>query len=120
MINRQAYVWTENGEIVAANFTLQSESRDWALYPNYCFHRNGKIAELTSELRTFYGGMVVRRDWIFDSDGRLLRSKEEFLDLATKELRKPGEDFIDEDIPQYHQTSDLPFRSLLKKPDRHR
>lgn len=119
ILDEQAYVWAEGDKIFAANFTLQSGSGDWALYPNYCFHTNGTTAEISSELRTFYGGMVVRRDWKFDSNGRVLTSKEEFLDLETGRPKKPGEDFIDENIPQYHKISDLPFLSLLREPDRH-
>ena len=114
--DQQVYVWMEGGKIIAANFTLQSESGDWALYPNYCFRKNGTTAEIRSELRTFYGGMLVRRDWKFDSNGHLIESDEKFLDLKTENPKKPDEDFFDEETPLYHKASDLPFLSLLWKP----
>lgn len=114
-LEQQVYVWTEGGKVIAANFTLQSESGDWALYPIYCFRENGTIAEISSELRTFYGEMLVRRDWKFDSNGRLLESKEKFLDLKTESPKKPDEEFVDEETPLYHKVSDLPFLSLLGK-----
>ena len=84
ILEQQVYVWTEGGKVIAANFTLQSESGDWALYPDYCFRKNGAVAEISSELRTFYGMMIIRRAWVFDSKGDLLKSTEEFLDLRTK------------------------------------
>jgi hypothetical protein len=115
ILEQQVYVWTEGGKVIAANFSLQSESGDWALYPVYCFRKNGTIAEISSELRTFYGRMFVRRDWKFDFNGRLLESKEKFLDLKTESPKKPGEDFVDEETPLYHKVSDLPFLLLLGK-----
>src|SRR5712691_11701587 len=81
--DEQVYVWTEGGSVIAANFTLQDGSGDWTLYPDYCFRKNGTTAEISSELRTFFGMMLVLRNWKFDSNGRLLESKERFLDLDT-------------------------------------
>jgi hypothetical protein len=117
-LDQQVYVWTERDKVIAANFTLQSESGDWALYPDYCFRKNGTIAEIRSELRTFYGMMLVRRDWKFDCNGHLIESKEKFLDLKTESPKKPDEDFFDEETPLYHKVSDLPFLSLLGKLNR--
>ena len=68
---------------------------------------------MSSELRTCYGSMIVRREWKFDSNGHLLKSTEEFLDLETKKPKKPSDDFIDEEIPPYHKTAELPFLPLL-------
>jgi hypothetical protein len=62
--------------------------------------------------------MLVRRDWKFDSSGRLLASKEEFLDLKFKLPKKPGHDFEDETTFLCHKVSDLPFLSLITKPNR--
>jgi hypothetical protein len=59
--------------------------------------------------------MFVRRDWKFDFNGRLLESKEKFLDLKTESPKKPGEDFVDEETPLHHKVSDLPFLLLLGK-----
>jgi hypothetical protein len=112
-LERQVYVWTEESKIIASHFTLQSESGDWALYPDYCFYKTGTTARMSSELRTFYGSMIVHREWKFDSNGRLLKSTEKFPGLETKKSKNPNDDFIDEEIPPYHKTAELPFLSLL-------
>jgi hypothetical protein len=110
-----AYVWIEEGKIVAANFTFQSGSGDWANHADYCFRRDETTARISSELRTFYGGMLVRRKWEMDSEGLLLKSTEEFLDLKTNTPKKPDGDFIDKTTPLYHKVAELPFLSLLDK-----
>ena len=116
--DEQVYVWTEGGSVIAANFTLQDGSGDWTLYPDYCFRKNGTTAEISSELRTFFGMMLVLRNWKFDSNGRLLESKERFLDLDTKSPKKPDEEFVDEKTQLYRKVADLPFLPLLAKLNR--
>lgn len=116
--DEQVYVWTEEGSVIAANFTLQDGSGDWTLYPDYCFHKNGTTAEISSELRTSFGMMLVLRNWTFDSSGRLLESKEKFLDLDTRSPKKPDEEFVDEKTLLYRKVADLPFLPLLGKLNR--
>jgi hypothetical protein len=110
---QQVLLWTEEGHVISATFTIQSESGDWALYPHYCFYRDARVAETTSELRTFYGRMHVRRSWKFSTAGELLKFNEEFLDLSTGNPKKPDDEFVDEETPQYKKVSDLPFFRLL-------
>jgi len=113
--NLGAYVWLRNGEVVRANLTLQSESRDWGQYSRYCF-RSGDLVKLNYELRVTSGQMIVRRQWYFDAKGHALKSSEEFLDLQTERPKRPGEAFIDETTTIYHHVSDLPFWALVRKP----
>jgi hypothetical protein len=110
-----AYVWLWNGEVVRINFGLQSASGDWVQYTRYCF-RAGALLKLDYELRTFYGEMIVRRQWIYDAKGRAIKSSEEFLDLQTERPKRPGEAFIDEPTTIYHRVADLPFLALVQKP----
>jgi hypothetical protein len=115
--NRGAYVWLRNGEVVRANFTLESPSGDWVQYSGHCF-RDGSLARLNYELRTTYNQTIVRRQRYYDEKGHPLRSYEQFLDLRTEQPKRAGEAFIDEPTTVYHRVSELPFIALVRKSPR--
>lgn len=111
-----AFVWTKKGKPVVANFTLFSPSGDWAQYDLHYFRPDGSIAKIDSELRTFYGNFVLKRELWFDRRGRRIASSRSYSDLETgKPLTKPAETF-ETDVRRYRRTSDLPFIRLVPRP----
>lgn len=113
-----AFVWLRDGKLVAANFTLGSGSGDWVQYGDYCFDRRGRLAGIQEELRTFYGMIDVKRTYIYDARGRLLSKSEQFTDLDSQNPKKTDEEFIDENLPIYLRSQQLPYAFLIKKGNR--
>jgi hypothetical protein len=111
-----AYNWRRGRKLVQSNFTLFSPSGDWAQYDFYSFRADGTLAKIESELRTFYGDLIVLRDFYFDARGELLRRTVRYRDLNTKRpVAKPnGEDFQTSDVIVYKTVRRLPFSALIK------
>ncbi len=110
-----AYNWRRNGKLVQSNFTLFSPSGDWAQYDYYYFRADGTIAKIASELRTFYGDLIVLRNLYFDGKGRLLRQTIRYRDLNTKKpVKKPkDEDYQSTDVKIFKTVRQMPFAKLL-------
>jgi hypothetical protein len=111
-----AIVWSKDGAVVLVSCVLQSPSGDWAHQISYYFREDGPLAKIHANLGTFYGPMTVIRERFYDPKGRLLSLSQQFLDLETKEKKKPGTEFEDETIPLYRTVKALPFYTLLSKP----
>lgn len=117
-----AYNWQKNGKIVASNFTLFSPSGDWAKYVFHYFREDGSLAKVESELKTFYGDLIVLQNIYFDNKGRILKKTLAYKDLQTGKPKKPAKDSFDasssfiNETDYYKQTRKLPFAHLLKKP----
>lgn len=115
-----ANVLLRNGKCVLSVMTLSSPSGDWAKYLTLYFRPDGTLAKSGSELRTFYGDLVVRQQFHFNSKGRLLRRTRDYFDLATGKPKKPEEDYlrVQEGLVEqgnyYISTKSLPFSHLLK------
>jgi hypothetical protein len=110
-----AYVWRNNGKVLAVNFTFTSESGDWAHYVFYRFRPDGSLAKIEADLRTFYGDLSVQRGYYYSTGGRLISKHTRFRDLTTDKPKKPGDDFYDEKVNIYKTTGKLPFAKLLRK-----
>jgi hypothetical protein len=112
-----AYNWLQRGKLVQSTFTLFSPSGDWAQYDYYYFRENGTIAKTSSELRTFYGDLIVLRNFYFDGKGKLLRQTTQYRDLRTKKpVKKPkGEDYQNSDVKIYKTVRQMPFANLIKR-----
>jgi len=84
---------------------------------HYCFRADGTLAEINSDLDNFTYNLIARREWVFDTKGRVLGFTEHFLDLETAKPKKPDPEFVDVDVetPRYLRVTDLPFASLLQK-----
>lgn len=113
--------WQKNGRINHSNFTVSSQSGDWAQYVYHYFRPDGTLAKMESELRTFYGDLIVLQKKYFDQKGKLLSKSIRYKDLRSKKPTKPSKDFMkgNEDFingVEYKKTSKLPFARLLKKP----
>lgn len=110
------HIWRQKGRIVQSNFTLFSPSGDWAQYDFHYFRADGTIAKIASELRTFYGDMIVLRDFYFARNGKLLRQTIRYRDLNTKKpVKKPQDgDFQNTDVTIYKTVRRLPFAKLIK------
>jgi len=109
----QAWVWESDGNIVHARITLPTEG--WTTVADYCFQADGTIGFVTSDVENFTVNEIDRREWMFDSKGRIQNMKEQFLDLDTGKPKKPERDFTDVDTTIYFNVKDLPFASLLQK-----
>jgi len=109
-----AFVWVRGHELIAVQLTLQDDSADWVNRALYCFREGDTTAQITSELRTFYGQMIVRRKWILNAEGHVLRATEEFLDLSTEKPKRPDESFTDQKTPIYRKVADFPFYPILR------
>ena len=110
---RGAYVWLRNGEVVRANFTLESPSGDWLQYSGHCF-RDTSLVRLNYELSTTSNNTMVRRQRYYDEKGHPLKSYEQFFDLRTQTPKHSAEAFIDEPTSVYHRVSELPFLALVR------
>ena len=109
---QNALVWSRTGKVIVANFSFSSPSGDWAHYISYYFRDDGSLAKIQATLNTFYGDISVVRHRYYDSNGKLLKSTKNFLDLQTRKPKKPVE-FIENPIPVYLNVSGLPFSKLL-------
>ena len=110
-----AYLWKKNNKIVAANFTYFSQSGDWVQYVYYVFNRDGSLAKVNRELRTFMGDIIINRIHIYNRKGKLIKETKNFRDLATGKLIKAPKSFQDIDVEIYKKVGDFPFILLLPK-----
>lgn len=113
-----ALVWLRDSKIVAANLTISSGSGDWFQYGDYCFDSDGRLAEVKEELRTSYGSIVAKRTYVYDGTGKLLEKIEKFTEFDNTTPKQPNEDFIDEILPIYLRSDDLPFIQVLRQKKR--
>lgn len=104
------------GVLLVADFSLTSPSGDWAQDNIYYYRSDGSLAKLHSEMRTFFGDVIIIRDRLYDSNGKLLQEKTKHLDLQTRKPKKVKEgEYADFPPEVYAKTSNLPFYALLKK-----
>ncbi len=108
-----AFVWLKKGKLVAANFTFQSGSGDWAHFVNYYFRDDGSLAKIHTRLNTFYGDTTVEQDRYYSYDGKLVRSSTRYFDLQSHRPLRRKPNFQDEPIPDYKTVKDLPFYRIL-------
>ena len=111
-LDQFAYVWTRSRKIVAAGFTFQSGSRDWAHFVTYYFRADGTLAKIHSRLNTFYGNTSAIRDKYYGANGKLLRTTARYLDMDTGKPNKHP-NFQEERLPVYLSVRKLPFFKLL-------
>jgi hypothetical protein len=110
-----ATVWVKpTGEVAVANFSLSSPSGDWAMYNTYYYRADGTLAKLRSELRTFMGDVIVMRDRLYDTTGKMIQEKVRYLDLNTRKPKRVKEgDYMAMPLEVYAKSSDLPFYKLM-------
>lgn len=70
---------------------VSSPSGDWLRIDNYCFNENDATVKISSDLRTFYGGVQVVRSWLYNNDGSVSDSSIEIIDMNTQEQIDPNE-----------------------------
>ena len=108
--------WRQGKALVHAIFTRFSASGDWAQYDSYYYRPDGSLAKIASELRTFYGSVIVLRDFYFDPRGRRIGRRVRYRDLNTnRPVAKPEGDYNQPEIETYRRTKNLPFARLLPK-----
>lgn len=117
-----AYNYRKSGKIVASNFTRFSPSGDWAKYLSHYFREDGSLAKVSSELRTFYGDLIIQQEFYFNARGKRIKKSIKYLDLTTQKPKKPAAEYIEGmneelDRADYYLTvKSLPFVRLLKPP----
>ncbi len=114
--DESAYAWTRTGKLIAAAFTFTSQSGDWAHLITYYFREDGSLAKLEAQLNTFYGDVSIVRVQYFDKAGVRISSSRKFLDLKTQKPKKPGSDYMDQDVTVFRRVDELPFYKLLSTP----
>jgi hypothetical protein len=114
--NESASVWLKDGRVVLTRFTLQSFSGDWVHYVDHYFREDGTLAKIEARLNTFYGRVSAVREKFYGKRGELLQASEHIYRLGTKRKVRPGGagEFLDQPIPVYKTTQELPFQHLLK------
>ncbi len=113
-----AFNWKRSGRTVASNFTMFSESGDWAQYVYHYFRPDGSAAMIRTEMRTFMGDYIVIHDRYFDTKGRPISRRSKYLDLTTKKPKKPTAEMLDPNseffkADFYKTVAKLPFARLL-------
>ena len=115
-----AYNWRKNGKLIHSNFTLFSPSGDWTQYVYHYFRPDGTLAKVESDMRTFYGDMIVLETIYFDNKGKLLSKTKKYQDLTTQKPKKPSKDFLRDFVElksgedYFKKVSKLPFARLLR------
>ena len=117
-----AYSWKHSGQVIASNFTLFSPSGDWTKYIFHYFRRDGSVALVRSELRTFYGEFIVKDDRYFDKRGRLIKRTRGYFDLTTAKPKRPTNEMREDEpgfyrVDYFKKSADLPFAKLLAQPN---
>lgn len=115
-LNDNANVWSKDGAVVLVNCAFETPSGDWFHQVDYYFRKDGSLAKIHARLDTFYGNVTAIRERFYDSNGRLLSSSQQLLDLKTKKRKRPDVAFIDEPIPVYRTVKALPFYTALGEP----
>ncbi len=116
-----AYNWRKNGKLIHSAFTLFSPSGDWAQYVHHYFRPDGTLAKVKSELRTFYGDLIVLQTLYFNGKGRLLRKTIQYKDLRTGKPTKPEKEYLEGTTDfvngkdYFKKVSKLPFAKLLRQ-----
>ncbi len=110
----EAWVWVEEGHVVAVSLIF-GKLAAWDDLALYCFRPDGGTAKITSQLMDSNAKLYADRDWIFDTDGLLVKFEEQFFHLGTDKRAKRSEHFVEVDAPLYLRVSDLPFAALLPK-----
>ncbi len=89
-VSRGLSLW-KSDELKRVVLENATPSGDWFRIDEYCFNKDGNIARLYSDLRTFYGDVQVMRTWEYYSDGSIKSSNTELIDLKTDESIDPDE-----------------------------
>lgn len=85
-----------------------SPSGDWTKTHDYCFRRDGTLAFVLAELRTFNGNVRVEDRFYFSPSGRQFRKLRYVFDLETARRLPDGyANFMDRDTTLYRSRRDL-------------
>ena len=95
-------VWRAGGTVrVAARFDT-SPSGDWSKSHEYCFRKDGTLAFILAELRTFNGRVRVEDRLYFSPAGKQVRKLRYVFDLMTNARKPDGfSNFFDRDTTVY-------------------
>lgn len=110
------YVWRQTGKIAETSTTLFSGSGDWVHYIYHYFREDGTLAKVESDLRSFYGDIIVEQEFYYNKSGRQLKKAVRYRDLKTKKFKKvdPKSDYLSlTKFDTYKTVKKLPFAHLL-------
>lgn len=109
-----AFNWFRKQQLLLTSITYSSPSGDWARYLTYIFRRDGSVAAITDELRTFYGNCITLTNIYLSKNGRILKRLTKSFDLITNKPRKKICD-TSTSTQILHSSKELPFFRLLKE-----
>ncbi len=69
IMDEKSSVFQKNGTLVAAWFTVTSQSENWVRYVNYYFREDGTLARMHVQLDSFYGNLTMIRDRSYSGSG---------------------------------------------------
>lgn len=100
--------WRTDGSLRVAARVDTSPSGDWSKSHEYCFRKDGTLAFILAELRTFNGGVRVEDRFYYSPAGKQVRKLRYVFDLMTN-ARKPDtfSNFFDRDTTVYPTTDTL-------------
>jgi hypothetical protein len=115
------YNYLYRGRIGVAVLTDSSQSGDWVHYVSYYFRRDGSLAKIVSDYRTFVGDYVGARNIYFDRKGKVLKRTTRYLTLRDRVPTKPTADELRDNGPMmtiitYRSVRRLPFSRLIRIP----
>jgi len=104
--------WFRKQQLLLTSITYSSPSGDWARYVTYIFRKDGSVAAITDELRTFYGNCINLTNIYLAKNGRILRRQTRSFDLITnKPIKKICDTGTSTQI--LYSSKELPFFQLL-------
>lgn len=104
-----------NGHVVFVVFSFQNQFGDSDETATYCYHPDGSLAKLHSDLKSYHGGLELVRDISFDATGREISNALHASDLQTHRSIRLPDDFWDLPPPMFLHVGNLPFGSRLPK-----
>jgi hypothetical protein len=113
-----AYNWRSGGKLIASNFTHSSPSGDWVNYVNHCFRKDGTVARVETDYRTFNGDWKIISTRYFNSAGRQISSSIKYLDLQSGKPKDASDGVMgdaESRAAYYRSVRKLPFATLLPK-----
>lgn len=115
------YNYHDRGRIGVATLTDSSQSGDWVHYISYYFRRDGTLAKIVSDYRTFVGDYIGARNIYFDRKGKVLKRTNRYLTLRDRTPTKPTAENLRDNgpmmkIPIYRTVRRLPFGKLIPIP----
>jgi hypothetical protein len=105
--------WKQNGKLVKSEFGYSSPSGDWSQAVGNYFRSDGSLAKASSEMRTFVNNCVIKKNFYYDANGKLISKTAKYFDVRTNRPKRPCEAMGSGEVTYYTSVSKLPFAKLM-------